>query len=190
MEEVWEEGFGGGWGPSRRHRTALGWVRAEDKAQPARLSSGAPGTLPLVLAVATERTVAATYPVPHDLTHAAIRLEVTLQGHGVTSHHGWERLDVDSQVACGEKEKREVRARGGQEGRADLGGVAGGADTTLEGAVHTAVCGTADGARMQLLCLPVDVSLFSEPPGLPWVSPILKTLPGMDFPVKVGPAGT
>lgn len=48
---------------------------------------------------------AATYPVPHDLAHATIRLEVTLQGHGVTSHHGWERLNVDSQVAYGKKEK-------------------------------------------------------------------------------------
>ena len=38
-----------------------------------------------------------------DLTHAAIGLEVTLQGHGITSHHGRERLNVDSQVACGGK---------------------------------------------------------------------------------------
>lgn len=112
-----EEGFGGGWAPGGRHGTAPGWVRAEDIAQPWRLSRGALETQPLVLAVVTERTVVATHPVPHDFTHATIRLEVTLQGHGVTSHHGWERLDVDRQVACGEKEKGEVRARGDQEGR-------------------------------------------------------------------------
>lgn len=142
-----EEGLGERWGPGRRHRTAPGWVRAEDKAQPVRLSRGALGTLPSVLAVVTERTVVATYPVPHDFTHATIRLEVTLQGHGVTSHHGWERLDVDSQIAYGEKEKGEVRARGDQEGRASVwGAVAGRADTTVGGAVHAAVCGTGDWA--------------------------------------------
>lgn len=55
------------------------------------------GTLPLAMGM--EGTGVVTYPVPHDFTHATIRLEVTLQGHGITSHHGWERLNVDSQVA-------------------------------------------------------------------------------------------
>lgn len=137
-----EEGFGGGWGPGRRHRTAPDWVRAEDIAQSVRLSRGALGTLPLVPAVVTERTVVATYPVPHDFTHATIRLEVTLQGHGVASHHGWERLDVDSQVAYGEREKGEVRARGDQEGRANVGGAARRlTQPTVGGAVRAAVRG-------------------------------------------------
>lgn len=139
-----EEGFGGGWAPGGRHGTAPGWVRAEDIAQPWRLSRGALGTQHLVLAVVTERTVVATHPVPHDFTHATIRLEVTLQGHGVTSHHGWERLDVDRQVACGEKEKGEVRARGDQEGRGTgLGrrGVWTVPVPTAGAAAHAAVCG-------------------------------------------------
>lgn len=53
----------------------------------------------LALAVGGKGTVVATYPVPHDFSHATICLEVTLQGHGITNHHRWERLNVDSQVA-------------------------------------------------------------------------------------------
>lgn len=96
--------------------------------------------LPLALAVGKERTAAVTYPVPHDFAHATIGLEVTLQGHGITSHHGWERLNVDSQVAYGKKkENGELRARGDQEGWADLLGVAERADATVGGAVRIVV---------------------------------------------------
>lgn len=67
-------------------------------------------------------TTVITYPVPHDLTHATICLEVTLQGHGITSHHGWERFNVDSQVAYRKKKKGEVRAWEDWKGWADRGG--------------------------------------------------------------------
>lgn len=46
----------------------------------------------------------ATYPVPHDLTHAAVCLEVALQGHCIPSHHRGKGLNVHCQVACGGKE--------------------------------------------------------------------------------------
>lgn len=181
-----EEGFGGGWAPGGRHGTAPGWVRAEDIAQPWRLSRGALGTQPLVLAVVTERTVVVTHPVPHDFTHATIRLEVTLQGHGVTSHHGWERLDVDRQVACGEKEKGEVRAQGDQERRGTGLGRRGERTVPTAGALLTLQsAGLAAGPECGSSAFPL-----SEAPWLPWVSPIPQTLPGMNFPVKVGPAGT
>lgn len=186
LEEVLEEGFGGGWAPGGRHGTAPGWVRAEDIAQPWRLSRGALGTQHLVLAVVTERTVVATHPVPHDFTHATIRLEVTLQGHGVTSHHGWERLDVDRQVACGEKEKGEVRARGDQEGRErGWGGGESGRSQPPGPLLTLQSAGLAAGPECGSSAFPL-----SEAPWLPWVSPIPQTLPGMNFPVKVGPAGT
>lgn len=102
-EKAEQNGFGGGWGPGRGHGTAQGLGSAEDVAKSVRVSRGALGTLPLALAVGTEGTVAVTYPVPHNFTHATVCLEVTLQGHGITGHHGWERLNVDSQVAYGEK---------------------------------------------------------------------------------------
>lgn len=92
-------------------RTAQGWVRTEVIATPVRVSRGALGPLPSALAVGKEGTVVATYPVPHDFAHATIRLEVTLQGHGISSHHGWERLDVDSQVAYGKKGEWGVEGR-------------------------------------------------------------------------------
>ena len=87
-----------------RAQDSSGLVRAEYIAKPVRVSREALGTLPSALAICIEGTVGVTYPVPHDLTHAAICLEVTLQGHSITSHHGWERLNVDSQVAYGRKE--------------------------------------------------------------------------------------
>lgn len=80
----------------QRAQDSSGCGSAEDIAKSVRVSRGALGTLPLALAVGT---VAVTYPVPHDFAHATVRLEVTLQGHGITGHHGWERLNVDSQVA-------------------------------------------------------------------------------------------
>lgn len=107
---VFKEGFSRGWGPGRERRTAQGWVRAEDIANPTRASRGALGTLLSALTVGMEGPVEVTYPVPHDLTHAAVCLEVTLQGHSITSHHRWERLNVDSQIACGRKERSVVRA--------------------------------------------------------------------------------
>lgn len=58
-----------------------------------------------------EGAVVVTYPVPHDLPHAPICLEVTLQGHGISSHHRRERLNVDCQVAYRREEKGMVRAR-------------------------------------------------------------------------------
>lgn len=79
-------------------------MRAEGIADPMGVSREAPGTPPHPgQSHGAGRTAEGTYPVPHDLTHAAIGLEVTLQGHGITSHHGRERLNVDSQVACGGK---------------------------------------------------------------------------------------
>lgn len=108
-EAVLEQGVGGGSPPGRGHRTARGWLRAEGIALPGRVSRRALGTPPLALARGVKGTVVATYPVPHDFTHAAICLEVTLQGHGITSHHGWKRLNVDSQVAYG-REKRRMRS--------------------------------------------------------------------------------
>lgn len=108
-EAVLEQSVGGGSPPGRGHRTARGCLRAEGIAQPGRVSRWALGTPPLALVRGVKGTVAATYPVPHDFTHATICLEVTLQGHGITSHHGWERLNVDSQVAYG-GEKRRIRS--------------------------------------------------------------------------------
>lgn len=131
-----------------------------------------------------EGTVVVTYPVPHDLPHAPICLEVTLQGHGISSHHRRQRLNVDCQVAYRREEKGMVRARADQGGWADEGRARERADrrgklgvcscTTLRDAVHTVVSVNGDCRPEWSRSPSSSLSLTSPvrlPPWLQWIPP-------------------